>query len=68
MLEAGKEEPIIANIPGMIYSLADTEFNWRYKTQPEKSALKEINKEVWWPRGKVRIKHKEKNNKTFFHS
>lgn len=54
-MEAGKEEPLRATIPGYAGSLGETEFDWKYKTQPEKSAIGR-NKQVNWPRGKVRKK------------
>ncbi|XP_043461836.1 glucose dehydrogenase [FAD, quinone]-like [Leptopilina heterotoma] len=52
LLEAGKEEPLRATIPAYAGSLGDTEFDWKYKTQPEKSAIGR-NKQVKWPRGKI---------------
>ncbi|XP_043464751.1 glucose dehydrogenase [FAD, quinone]-like [Leptopilina heterotoma] len=52
LLEVGKEEPLIANIPGFLKYLGLTEFDWEYKTQPESSLIGE-NKEITWHFGKV---------------
>ncbi|XP_043464752.1 glucose dehydrogenase [FAD, quinone]-like [Leptopilina heterotoma] len=52
LLEVGKEEPLIANIPGLVKSLTFTEFDWAYKTQPEESLIGK-NKIITWYLGKV---------------
>lgn len=52
LLEVGKDEPLIANIPAFAKSLALTEFDWEYKTQPEDSLVGK-NKVFTWYFGKV---------------
>ncbi|XP_051160264.1 glucose dehydrogenase [FAD, quinone]-like [Leptopilina boulardi] len=52
LLEAGNEEPIRATIPGFGGSLGGTEFDWKYRTQSEKSEIVK-SKEIYWPRGKI---------------
>lgn len=56
MLEVGKDEPLIANIPAFAKSLALTEFDWEYKTQPEDSLVGK-NKVFTWYFGKVRTEN-----------
>ncbi|XP_033213780.1 glucose dehydrogenase [FAD, quinone]-like [Belonocnema kinseyi] len=52
LLEAGREEPEAAQIPGFVRSLEESDIAWHYRTQPEKNAcLRE--KGCAWARGKV---------------
>lgn len=54
LLEAGPDEPLIADIP-MIYPLLQrSPFDWSYLTEPsEEYCLAMDNKQCVWPRGKV---------------
>ncbi|KAK4887892.1 hypothetical protein RN001_004163 [Aquatica leii] len=53
LLEAGGIENLFVNIPAMILYLQGHEFNWNYKTTPQRYAcLGMINQECAYPRGK----------------
>ncbi|XP_033213785.1 glucose dehydrogenase [FAD, quinone]-like [Belonocnema kinseyi] len=52
LLEAGREEPEAADIPGFVVDIEKTDIDWNYKTQPEPSACL-LEKGCVWPRGKV---------------
>lgn len=54
LLEAGPDEPLIADIP-MIYPLLQrSPFDWKYKTEPSDSyCLAMDKKQCVWPRGRV---------------
>ena len=53
MLEAGEEEPEIANIPSMCRLLKYSSIDYAYQTQPESIADTMENRTDYWPRGKV---------------
>ncbi|XP_043461839.1 glucose dehydrogenase [FAD, quinone]-like [Leptopilina heterotoma] len=54
LLEAGKEEPMITDIPGYVYELVNSpQINWKYKTQSEKNNESEQIKSISIARGKV---------------
>ena len=56
LLEAGIEEPEVANIPAFATSLYRSNIDWTYHTQPDQSTcLARRNKECAIPRGKVCI-------------
>ncbi|KAK4887893.1 hypothetical protein RN001_004164 [Aquatica leii] len=53
LLEAGGIENVFVNIPAMALFLQGHEFNWNYKTTPQRFAcLGMINQECKYPRGK----------------
>ena len=52
LLEAGQEEPIAADIPGLVYQLEGTNLDWDYRTQSENSSCLK-DKECTINRGKV---------------
>ncbi|XP_033213301.1 glucose dehydrogenase [FAD, quinone]-like [Belonocnema kinseyi] len=52
LLEAGGEQPIVADIPGFVYQLGKTAIDWNYTTQAEAESCL-INKGCNLPRGKV---------------
>ena len=54
LLEAGDEEPIIANVPGLSPILLKSSIDYNYVTQPEPIACKRnLDHACTWPRGKV---------------
>lgn len=53
MLEAGKEEPMIADIPGYVWKLRNSSINWKYRTQSEGNNELNKIKSISWARGKV---------------
>ena len=54
LLEAGDEEPIIADIPAMYHTLMHSNIDYAYQTQPERFACAQNeHKSCYWPRGKV---------------
>nr|CAD7398693.1 unnamed protein product [Timema cristinae] len=54
LLEAGREENFVMDIPIVANFLQFTEANWKYKTMPSSSAcLGHTNKQCNFPRGKV---------------
>lgn len=54
LLEGGDEEPIIADVPGLVTLLKQTDLDYNYKTQPESEAcLSQPNQSCTWTRGKV---------------
>ncbi|XP_033213790.1 glucose dehydrogenase [FAD, quinone]-like, partial [Belonocnema kinseyi] len=52
LLEAGREEPEVTDIPGFVVDIEKTDIDWNYKTQSEPSACL-FEKGCAWPRGKV---------------
>ncbi|XP_051155524.1 glucose dehydrogenase [FAD, quinone]-like [Leptopilina boulardi] len=52
LLEAGREEPVLAEIPGFSFTVRETDIDWNYRTQPTKFACIR-NKGCVWPRGRV---------------
>ncbi|XP_033214565.1 glucose dehydrogenase [FAD, quinone]-like [Belonocnema kinseyi] len=52
LLEAGREEPEAADIPGMIYAIEQTDIDWNYRTQPDEHSCL-LDNGCAWPRGKV---------------
>ncbi|XP_001607836.1 glucose dehydrogenase [FAD, quinone]-like [Nasonia vitripennis] len=54
LLEAGDEQPLITEIPGMIPLLFGSSIDYGYQTQPEPVACRSSkNNSCYWPRGKV---------------
>ncbi|KAJ8676707.1 hypothetical protein QAD02_012494 [Eretmocerus hayati] len=54
LIEAGDEQPIVADMPGMSHSTWGSSLDWSYATQPQKKACKgRLNSVCQWPRGKV---------------
>lgn len=54
LLEAGKEEPMITDIPGYVYELVNSpQINWKYRTQAEKYNESKQIKSISIARGKV---------------
>lgn len=50
MLEAGDEEPLISDIPGMFSLTWGSNMDYAYQTLPERSAC--AGGRCYWPRGK----------------
>ena len=56
LLEAGIEEPEVANIPAFAFALSGSNIDWMYHTQPQQYACQSRKtKECVSPRGKVCI-------------
>lgn len=54
LLEAGIEEPKVAEVPAFAPLLQRSNIDWQYMTQPEKHAcLAQPNGQCYWARGKV---------------
>ena len=53
LLEAGDEEPLIADVPSLALFLGGSNIDWSYKTLPEPVACKEYSGSCSLPRGKV---------------
>ncbi|KAF3430175.1 hypothetical protein E2986_07627 [Frieseomelitta varia] len=54
LLEAGMEEPDVADVPAFANLLAGSNIDWRYHTQPQQyGCLARANRECVVPRGKV---------------
>ncbi|XP_031785991.2 glucose dehydrogenase [FAD, quinone] isoform X1 [Nasonia vitripennis] len=55
LLEAGEEEPAIANVPGMCRILKYSSVDYAYKTEPQPilGCRRGENHSDYWPRGKV---------------
>ena len=56
LLEAGGEENILSEIPGLVFPAITSDFNWDYTTEPNDdniTSTNQINGRVLWPRGKV---------------
>ncbi|KAI9552866.1 hypothetical protein GHT06_020750 [Daphnia sinensis] len=54
LLEAGGDETIISDIPGVVHHLQRTNIDWSYKTVPQTgSCLAFKDNRCTWPRGKV---------------
>ncbi|XP_045036542.1 glucose dehydrogenase [FAD, quinone]-like [Daphnia magna] len=54
LLEAGGDETIISDIPGVVHHLQRTNIDWSYKTVPQTgSCLAFKDNRCIWPRGKV---------------
>ena len=51
LLEGGDEEPLIADVPGLITLLKGTDLDYQYVTQPEPNACD--SQACNWTRGKV---------------
>ncbi|XP_033213779.1 glucose dehydrogenase [FAD, quinone]-like [Belonocnema kinseyi] len=52
LLEAGREEPLVAEIPGLVRLLEQTDIAWPYRTQADENSCL-IDKGCPWSRGKV---------------
>ncbi|KAJ8687495.1 hypothetical protein QAD02_023289 [Eretmocerus hayati] len=52
LLEAGDEEPVYADVPGLLSLSGDSSHNYNYKTQTEPRSCGESNKICTIPRGK----------------
>ncbi|XP_018901534.2 glucose dehydrogenase [FAD, quinone] [Bemisia tabaci] len=54
LLEAGKEEIFLTDIPLLVSYIIDTDYNWGYRTQPSKTfCLGMQGNRCNWPRGKA---------------
>lgn len=54
LIEAGKDPPIISDIPSLFPALLESPYDWNYSTEPStKSCLGYVNNQCKWPRGKV---------------
>lgn len=54
LLEAGDEEPIVADVPGMSSLLLQSSIDYAYRTQPEPAGVGDLEKRILaYPRGKV---------------
>ncbi|XP_076761408.1 glucose dehydrogenase [FAD, quinone]-like [Xylocopa sonorina] len=54
LLEAGKNEPYVSEIPALMLNLIGSSYDWRFKTEPAHDYCKALkNRECSWPRGKV---------------
>ncbi|CAD7086670.1 unnamed protein product [Hermetia illucens] len=54
LIEAGGDPPIESEIPGLLTSLQETEFDWSYPTRSNgNSCLSMIEESCIWPRGKL---------------
>lgn len=54
LLEAGGDEPVIADVPGMCAYLQETDLDWRFRTEPSsKYCLAMNNNQCYWSRGKA---------------
>ena len=50
----GGDEPVGAQIPSMFLNFIASDIDWKYNTEPEKSAcLSSEGQRCYWPRGKV---------------
>ena len=53
LIEAGDEEPLVADVPSMMPYLRGSSIDWSYTTQPQRKACKADKNICRWPRGKV---------------
>ncbi len=54
LLEAGDEEPEVAEVPGLAPLLQGSSIDWNYRTQPEEHACRSRREGgCYWARGKV---------------
>ncbi|OXU26887.1 hypothetical protein TSAR_015184 [Trichomalopsis sarcophagae] len=54
LLEAGEDEPIVADVPGMSSFLAQSSIDYAYRTDPEPAGIGDDEKRILaYPRGKV---------------
>lgn len=54
LVEAGKEEILITDIPLLVSYILSTEYNWGYSTEPQKGACLSMNYgKCSWPTGKA---------------
>lgn len=54
LLEAGEDEAYLSDIPAINFFLQNTQFNWKFKNQPQRTAcLAYENNQCKAPRGKV---------------
>ncbi|XP_044738154.1 glucose dehydrogenase [FAD, quinone]-like [Chrysoperla carnea] len=54
LIDAGSDPPQQADMPGLIFHSYDTDFDWRYKTEPQANACQSKNDHrCKWPRGKA---------------
>lgn len=53
LIEAGDEEPLVAEVPGMLHYTWASSIDWGYVTQPQNNACKARKGVCSWPRGKV---------------
>lgn len=53
LIEAGEEEPIVADVPGFLHYVWGSSIDWSYVTQPQEKACKAKRNICPWPRGKV---------------
>lgn len=53
LLEAGPDEPTVVTVPVFAFRANNTQYDWQYKTTPQKRACLSTNGECIWPRGKM---------------
>lgn len=54
LLEAGKNEPYISDIPALLLALERTPYDWQFQTEPSNDYCIGMNdRRCRWPRGKV---------------
>ncbi|XP_052126732.1 glucose dehydrogenase [FAD, quinone]-like [Frankliniella occidentalis] len=54
LLEAGKDESYLSDIPVLVSYLLSTDYNWGYRTEPQEGAcLAMVGGRCPWPRGKA---------------
>lgn len=54
LIEAGKQENLLMDIPSFVHYLQQMNVNWKYKTESSNSScLGMVNNQCNWPRGKV---------------
>lgn len=53
LLEAGPEEPTTSAVPAFAISALGTDLDWKFKTEPQKSACLGSGGVCSWPRGRM---------------
>lgn len=53
LLEAGPEEPTITSVPVFAFGANETDYDWKFKTIPQKKACRSTGGVCRWPRGKM---------------
>ncbi|XP_046744790.1 glucose dehydrogenase [FAD, quinone]-like [Diprion similis] len=53
LLEAGGDERVISDVPGLMYNLVNTDMDWKFKTEPSSTHCKGmVNNQCSWTIGK----------------